>query len=486
MNLLIFSYALAAFLFLFSFYLDSSSEKGQNLFTNVAMASSFTALFAGISVHLFFYGNPSLALLLFRTCLLCLSFVVVSLFRFSISIPYNTDNAFIKVINWLSLLFCGYLVFVGITSFGQDPTGAFIIGSAMVFGVIDGLVLYALIFVFAFPALTIISLLMRVVGMKSRIYRQRLLFVTVSIIVGFSISILLYKLSFQYPLAFPLIPFGLAVMLVLIYQAISVTTLFDRTLALATFLNFTVLNFIFSVATAAMVLALINHVSSIVLLGILLIIVVVLMLFIREWVSQRMRKYIRVGVEYEAEIEAGFETIDYTSGGAVVIQRTVELLDQYVDCSSVDILVSDEKGKLLTVHSTSNSKNELVISDNNAIDFLLSYNESVVLKTQAITTHLYADIKPNLLSIFDLCRADAMILIREGHRIVGIILLGPKKRGGDYTEYDYSVLTNLYSSFFLIMYYLKNIANESVVLTVDREIEFSGQKIGRASCRERV
>jgi len=70
-----------------------------------------------------------------------------------------------------------------------------------------------------------------------------------------------------------------------------------------------------------------------------------------------------------------------------------------------------------------------------------------------------------------------MMLLREGHRIVGLILLGPKKRGSDYTDYDYTVLAKLYSNFFLVMYYLKNIANESVVLTVDREIEYSGQII---------
>ena len=481
MNLLIFNYALAAFLFLFSYYLDSHSEKENNIFTTVGMASSFTALFAAIAIHLAYTGNSTLALLMLRLMLLCFSFTVFSLLRFAVSIPYDTNSKFLKALNWIVLLFCGYLVFTGITSFmiwnPLSEQASIHVGSVQAFGVIDSLGLYILVFVIAVPSITVISLLLRVLGMKSRIYRQRLLFVALSICAGLATSWILYRLSFHYFITFLSLPFGLAIMLVLLYQAVSVTTLFDKTLAVASLVNFAVLNFVFSIATAVLTVFIVNRVTALVPMVVLLVLGIVVMLFLREQVSRRMRKYIRVGVDYEAELEAGLDTIDYTSGGEVVVEKTVALLDQYVGCASIDVLVSDDKGKLITVYSSMNMKNELVINENKAIDFLLSYNESVILKTQAITNHLYADVKQNILQILDLGRADAMILLREGHRIVGIILLGPKKRGGDYTDYDHSVLSNLYSNFFLVMYYLKNIANESVVLTVDREIEFSGQVI---------
>jgi serine phosphatase RsbU (regulator of sigma subunit) len=107
----------------------------------------------------------------------------------------------------------------------------------------------------------------------------------------------------------------------------------------------------------------------------------------------------------------------------------------------------------------------------------MGHNDSILLKTQAIANHLYAEVKADLLKLFEIGRSDAFILLREGHRVVGIIMLGAKKRGNDYTDYDLLVLSKLYSNFFLVLYYLKNIANEAVVLTVDREIEFSGQII---------
>ena len=475
MNLLIFNYALAAFLFIFSYYLDSRSEKENNIFTTIGMSSSFTALFSAVSAHLAYTGNPTLALLMLKISLISLSFTVFSLLRFAVSIPYGTESKFLRILNWLAVLFCAYLVFTGLTSITE--AGSLRIGSVPAFGVIDSLGLYVLVFIIAIPGITVFSLLVRVIGMKSRIYRQRLFFVAFSIATGMAATWFMYRFSFHFLWGFLCIPFGLAVMLVLLYQAVSVTTLFDRTLAAATLVNFAVLNFIFSVAMAAVAGFIVASIEKFVPMVTLLILSALSMLFLREYIARKMRKYIRVGIDYEAELEAGLETIDYTSGGDVVIGKTVSLLDQYVGCSSVDVLVSDDKGKLSTVYSTNNSKNELIINQNKAIDFLLGNSESVILKTQAITNHLYADVKQNILQILDIGRADAMILLREGHRIVGIILLGAKKRGGDYTDYDYTVLSNLYSNFFLVMYYLKNIANESVVLTVDREIEFSGQVI---------
>lgn len=475
MNLLILNYVLPVFLFLFTYYIDAHTDKSSRLFTTVGMASSFTSLFAAFSAHLAYTSNPTLALLMMRLCLLCLSFTTISILRFAVSVPYGTESKLLTVVNWLAFFFSGYLVFTGITSVSQSRVLQ--IGSELAFGVIDTLGLYTLVFIIAVPAITILSLLMRVLGMSSRIYRQRVLFVALSICIGMVVSWFMLRFSFHFLWAFLCIPFGLAVMLVLLYQAISVTTLFDRTLALATMVNFVVLNFIFSVAVAGLTVLIFANVESVAMKALLLVLTLVVMLFLREQVAMKMRRYIRVGVDYEAELEAGFETIDYTSGGEVVIQKTVSLLDQYLGCSSVDVLISDDKGKLVTAYSTSNMKNELLIRENKAIDFLLGNSESVILKTQAVTNHLYADVKQNLLAIFEVGRADAMIFLREGQRLVGIIFLGSKKRGGDYTDYDYSVLSNLYSNFFLVMYYLKNIANESVVLTVDREIEYSGQVI---------
>ncbi len=477
MSLLFFSYILAAFLFAFSYYLDSRSEKNQGALSSLAMTSAFVQLFAGLATHLLFIGNIGISTIAFKLCLISLAFLSLSVFKLAFAIPYYPKQTFLNVLAWILEAAAVYIVLTSINSMGWNAKGGFLVRSSLLLGIADGMVLFAAIFLAAVPALAVLVLLVRAMFIRSRIYRMRLLFVALSICMGFAVFAFMYFFSLRSIWIFPLIPFALVVMLVLFYFSVSISILFDRRQMVAYVVNFTVLTLVFSFI-AALLSTLIMALSQIRLsiAAAALVVLTVILLTLRDRVALLLRKYIKVGTDYAPDLEKGLETLDYTSGGNAVISRTVELLEEYLKCSTVDILIADGKGKLGSIFSSRNSQLE-VSPDNKAIDFLLNRNESLVFKTQAITNHHYADIKGELLGLFDLVNADALLFLREGNRVVGILLLGPKKRSGDYTEYDYTVISKLYSNFFLVMYYLKNIANESVVLTVDREIEFSEQII---------
>ena len=83
----------------------------------------------------------------------------------------------------------------------------------------------------------------------------------------------------------------------------------------------------------------------------------------------------------------------------------------------------------------------------------------------------------SLLELLDKTNSDAFILLNEGRQILGLILLGKKASGNVYSEYDYTTFNKFYSNLFVIGYYVKNIMNEAVVGTVNREIRMSGQII---------
>jgi sigma factor regulatory protein, putative len=74
--------------------------------------------------------------------------------------------------------------------------------------------------------------------------------------------------------------------------------------------------------------------------------------------------------------------------------------------------------------------------------------------------------------------AEILICVREGQKLIGVISISSKKRKEAYTTYDFDVLNSLYSYFFLVVYYLRNIAKQDIVLILDREIEMSDQIIG--------
>jgi serine phosphatase RsbU (regulator of sigma subunit) len=476
MSLIAFTYILSAFLFFFSYFLDSHADRNGANLTGLTMIAAFIALTIGVSANLLYVGNLVVSGIFFKVCLLCIAFFSITLLRFSFSIPYNSKHAFLDVLMVLFFIFALYLVFPGDLSIAWSSANGFDLTTKALIGNITASDCFQVVFIFGLPGLSILSMFARAISLQSRIYRQRLVFVAASIFIGIGSSFLLIQLSFTYFWALPLAPFGLGVLIILVYQSMSLTTLFDRSLALATVVSFVVLGIVFSAFSSLIAMLAIELIPSIALLSVVLVVITVLLLSARDKLEHRFARYARVGSDYETDLETGLDSIDYTSGGEAVIDKVVSLLARYAECTTVDILVSDDKGKMLTVFSSSNAKNEIP-SGNKAIDFLVGNNESVILKTQAITKHVYADYKAELLKIYDLVHADALILLREGHRVVGVMLLGPKKRGADYTDYDYSVLTRLYSNFFLVMYYLKNIANESVVLTVDKEIEYSGQII---------
>lgn len=475
MGLLVFSYSLVLFLFIFSYYLDSRTDKTSGIYTNLTMILAFTTLFLSLATHLSVLGNVTISNLLFKLTLVCLALVVHLLLAYVFFIPYNTKNKLLTFFGGISFLVCVVLVFSTDISITHTELN-FVLSSNLFVGTLPGLVIYAYIYIIGIPAFAMLTLLQRSFSIKSRIFKQRLVLVFLSILVGASISYLLFLLSKKYMWLFPLIPFGLAITLISIHQAITVTVLLDKAQLFSIVIRVSLMGILISALFGLLVTTISTLSLHPLVLGIVLTILAVLILFFRSIVERRLKKHIRIGTEYEKELEAGLDTIDFNSGKDEVLANTIDLLEKHVECSSVNILVSDNKGSLVTSFSTNNITNTLSVSDK-AIEFLLNHNTSIVLKTQVVTKHSLAEVKKELLAILDIGKSDAFIMLREGHNVVGLILLGPKKRGSDYTDYDFSVLSNLYSNFFVVMYYLKNIANESVVMTVDREIEFSGQII---------
>jgi serine phosphatase RsbU (regulator of sigma subunit) len=476
MSLLVFNYLVSGFLFWFAYYLDSHEGKNNSVFTSITLNSAFITLASAFSATMFLagfrpIGNIVLFVVLALTCVLSLS-----LLRYSFWIPYMAKNRGIDVLSVLLGVFGAYVLIRGKIHLDWDGSSLINLTSASVFTGVSGLYAFASVFLVGIPFLSAFILFMRAISLKSRIYRQRLLLVAASLCAGFAVFYFLYRLALVYPELLVFLPFGLPVIIALVHRTSSLSTLLDRTTLTSNVVSFLALGVAFS-AFAGFSVALVYSLKlPDIAFAAILVALLAILLEIRYHTAARITRRFRLGTEYEQALETELDSIDYSTGGADVIARTVSLFENYVEATAVTILVSDDKGKLVSVHAGTDARLEIPVA-NKAIDMMLGGNVSIVLKTQAITKHYYTEVKDDLLKILDAGRADAMILLREGHRVTGLILLGPKKRGADYSDYDFTVLSRLYTKFFVVLYYLKNIANESVVLTVDREIEYSGQII---------
>lgn len=181
---------------------------------------------------------------------------------------------------------------------------------------------------------------------------------------------------------------------------------------------------------------------------------------------------------YARNFENEITSIDFDKEPSEVSAAVFGILNKYVDTSAITILIDTGTGFLETVYTTREGSTPVTLSMNtDFFDVLLAIRHPVVFRQWAEHDHNVVNTRASLLGALDKNDADAMILLNEGRHVLGLIFLGKKNNSNMYNEYDYSVFTKLYSNFFVLGYYLKNIMNESVVGTVNREIRMSGQII---------
>ncbi len=180
--------------------------------------------------------------------------------------------------------------------------------------------------------------------------------------------------------------------------------------------------------------------------------------------------------DYESNFEKGLASIDYTGEMDAVTERMFNVFRNNVECSSLGILVDDGHGKLVPAYSSNNSTYVMPLNAN-IFDVLLNVGHNVIIYSEIDDQHEYDNIREPLKEIFEQGKFDCMVLLNEGHNILGVITLGKKVSGDHYKEYDKNAFIKLYSYFFVFGYYVRNISNKEVLSTVNRELRMSSQII---------
>lgn len=181
--------------------------------------------------------------------------------------------------------------------------------------------------------------------------------------------------------------------------------------------------------------------------------------------------------DYESNFEKGLASIDYKGEMDAVTERMFSVFRNNVECSSLGILVDDGRGKLVTAYSSNGSTFSMQASGTLVFDTLLNNGNTVVIYSEIDDLHDYDNIREPLKALFEEGKFDCMVILNEGHNILGVITLGRKTSGDHYKEYDKNAFIKLYSYFFVFGYYVRNISNKEVLSTVNRELKMSSQII---------
>ncbi|MBL8968763.1 MAG: serine/threonine-protein phosphatase, partial [Spirochaetaceae bacterium] len=180
--------------------------------------------------------------------------------------------------------------------------------------------------------------------------------------------------------------------------------------------------------------------------------------------------------EYREELESALVHIDLSLGRDAVLGELEETLAGQLGFTDFAVLVEDDRGLLRTVHASTGGHASLPRGDE-LREHIERTGLAVIMHSEALAAPIHEVVRAPLLALFDSLKAEALIFAKEGRRIIGAFALGARKTGGNYTDYDYDTFRSICGKLFVFAFYLKNVARESILYTVDRELALSDQII---------
>jgi hypothetical protein len=475
MGLTIFAYALGIITLVMGSYIRDKLggfSVSRSVFFLCIGLGSFSILNA-LAVDFSGWNSPDLTSFCYRLGMSGLALGGIFFLRLSLSFPYDSKGKALDVLSWAAFIALAYLIcfspyFAGKLS---RVDGVFTVERGE----------YFLPVVLGLWGLNVLSgavLFLRSLSMKSRIFRfqSRVIMLFGFLMAALGVAMHLF-LSVSVPFLYPLLGMNGFILMLGIYWAVSISRLFDlKALAgqvLATAFFILIAGFPIGIGLAYLLIYMDDYplVASLGVPAAFLAATYAYSAF-----SDRFFKAFNLRGDYLPRLEKGLAEIDFSQGRGIVFDKLSETLRATMNFSDFSVLLEDPDGNFQVAHTNCGAK-LTVDKKMGPFEFVINMKTDIVLKTEAIANHNFHPVKGPLLEIFESLKAEALIILREGHHIISIIALGQKKTGADYTSYDSQVLRMVYGKLFAVGFYLKNIAKESILTTVDRELQYSNQII---------
>ena len=418
--------------------------------------------------------NTAIFTKLYIFFLLCVSAFMI---QFAISFPlFEKPKKSSLILNMLYHAVGVVIIVLYIQDFYWNALYGFKFASVELFG-LSAIRIMIFLYVFASPILMIIIFFRKIFSLQNLIFKQQSFLMFLSMMVVSAYWIFVYKLFEVFSWAIVIQPLGYVMFVVLAMSCCSLSMTFDKKQLFFGLLRFLIFSAIPSILVGVITTYILMRVRSFRIQILLLVLSAALSILIANFIFYRLRRLLGDTKEYQELLFKDLQKIDYTQGRKETAKEFSKIVEKYLRASNIDIMVLSDTGIFETAYSTF-EKTYTYDSRNRIFDFVLERNISLVLRNSVLVDSQYKDYRVEFLNFFNMTFAELLIFLREGDKIIGLVALGKKLAHQDYTLYDINILNEIYSYFFLIVYYLKNIAKEDVVITVDREIEMSDQIIG--------
>lgn len=477
-------FLLNVFLFIgiifFSLYvdLDESDMKSKAL----------TTLFLSLAVEVFFVILVFLSLfgknwqLINLTCKIMLfgySIFSVAFLIFSIQYPKFEPHKIYTVLRYLLLAVACFFVWKLEKVSIKPEKGLDVISPQTPLLGLDWFTLFRVIYIIIIPVISLCILIRNAINNKIKLYKQQAVIIVLGVIIGLGLYWLLGSAYSYSPLYYLLFTYCIAVVVSVCFVALRSSVMIDfntvRSWALKFLIDFAIPSLLAGLLFA--VLFPLRQKMPLFFWGAFFV-GAVLLVIIQRSIAYKIRKMsFAQGSNYEDSLEEKISAFDYNEEPSKLIDDFVALMKQYTETMHVELLLDNDSGEIKSIHNSDGKPSASISTKEDLIDSLSGCNSTVISKNMAASRHEFSTFRDELIALFNSLDSELFIVLKEGRHIFGIISLGVKRHGNGFSDYDHKALNNLYSYFFLFGFYLKNIANQSVIGTVDREIQMSSQII---------
>ncbi|MCQ2241628.1 PP2C family protein-serine/threonine phosphatase [Treponema sp.] len=473
-----------------SFRVDRQSTKYQSSssLVNLILFSSASFFCMALTVFLTLKGTKQFALIGGRLTYFLFGWLAVSSCDYILKYPEYKRTRFMKLMRFILLVGAGYFAFFapnGLNSFEYTDNGFEIVSGLFVVSKLGSslwitrLDAFYLLYMGLFPAFVSLMVLVRAEHTKAKLIRQNM----INSVIGFVLSWITFwfikeSSNYMYHIT-ALTPVGFLPQLYFFIRSNENDEVVDFRGVVRGFLRF-LIEFLIPVCiigAAYILLAPYNEIYLYlypVLLFCVVTVVVGLVTFFRKRFgnSELFRKK-----RYAQSFEKDISSLDFAKNPQEITDEVYKIFKKYLGTSSMRIVMDDGTGNISVVYSSDGNTNINIPFESATGDAIMNAHRQVIFKEQVTRHGSLAAVKSKLEILFRETNSDALVMLNEGRNFIGLILLGPKTSGNIYSDYDYDVFNKYYSNLFVVGYYIKNIMNESVVGTVNREIRMSGQII---------
>ena len=334
-----------------------------------------------------------------------------------------------------------------------------------------------ILFHYVFPGVAALYIIVRPANTKNKLEQERLVVHLVALLAVVLSYVAFTAATKIAPFFYSLKGFGYLVGIYLAYNASKIHIVNDFKTLLMKFLQIFWIYVVPAILLGVVMIFISKYKDENLLLFLAIVSPVLVAIFLRTNVLPQIfsRRGNTITVGYEKALEKKFADLEYNLSVENFGNQVSTILASEVKCTGINILISNGN-EFASVYSSYPSIKSLPL-EYPAFDVMMGVGRQVAFKNQLESHHALAGARAGLTEIFEKDSSEACILLAEGYRVFGIILLNEKELGNDYNKYDYNTFNKLYPYFFMIGYYMNSVANEGVIGTINREIKMSDQVI---------